>query len=61
MEERDALSTRLQSATDTYKSEKVRRQEEITHLQKMLQEAQVHSQQQAKVNSTTLMLTKMLS
>ncbi|XP_065891172.1 early endosome antigen 1-like isoform X2 [Dysidea avara] len=48
MEERDALSTRLQSATDTYKSEKVRRQEEITHLQKMLQEAQVHSQQQAK-------------
>lgn len=48
-EERDTIASKLQSATDTYKTEKVRMQEEISHLQKMLQEVQTHSQQQAEV------------
>jgi len=48
-EERNTLASKLQSATDKYKSEKSLAQEEIKHLQRMLQEEQTHSQQQAEV------------
>lgn len=48
-EERDTVVGKLQSATDVYKTEHTRTQEEIDHLQKMLQEVQAHSQQQAEV------------
>lgn len=48
-EERDVLANKLQSATDTYKIEKGNMQDEINHLQKMFQEVQIHSQQQAEV------------
>lgn len=48
-EDRDTVDGELQSATDVYKTEHIRTQEEIGHLQKMLQEVQAHSQQQAEV------------
>ena len=48
-EERDALAGKLQTVSDTYKTEKIHAEEEIKHLQKMLQEVQNHSQQQAEV------------
>lgn len=49
-EERDALAKRLQSTTDTHDAERTHAQEEIKHLQKMLQEVQTHSQQLAEVS-----------
>ena len=48
-EERDTLAGKLQTVTDTHKTEKTHAEKEIKHLQKTLQEVQNHSQQQAEV------------